>query len=91
MTSSNSTTLNELRTLKAWHAAHVESGGVVFPTYASLQWFIRTNQQTLIHKQVLIPGKGGRASLVTPAFDMTVLELLTLNCTNVKKEYFHAD
>ena len=82
MTQRDSQTLNQLRTLKAWHAAHVESGGVVFPTYASLQWFIRTNYQALMQTKVFIPGKGGRATLVTAAFDVTVLELLTLKSKN---------
>ena len=77
MTASDTTTLTQLRTLKAWHAVHVESGGAVFPTYASLQWFIRINYQELVCSKVLIPGKGGRSSLVTPAFDGSVFRILT--------------
>ena len=68
--------LRELRPIKMWHGLHVERGGVVFPTLASLEWFLRTHRDNLIRSGEFIPGRGGRPSLVGPGFDAVVLREL---------------
>ena len=47
--------LRELRPIKMWHGLHVERGGVVFPTLASLEWFLRTHRDNLIRSGEFIP------------------------------------
>jgi hypothetical protein len=60
--------LTELKPLYEWHECHALKGGVLFPTYSSLRWFVRQHGDELVDAKVLIRGKGGRPSLVTPDF-----------------------
>ena len=53
--------LTELKPLYEWHECHALKGGVLFPTYSSLQWFVRQHADELVDAKVLIRGKGGRA------------------------------
>lgn len=75
MNDSYNTRLTSLRPLYEWHLHHLERGGVLFPTYASLKWFIRQHGDELVEAEVLLRGKGGRASLVTPDFGRVVYKL----------------
>ncbi|EED36562.1 hypothetical protein NOR51B_2514 [Luminiphilus syltensis NOR5-1B] len=61
-------TLTRLIPLYRWHEMHVASGAAIFLTFASLQWFIRQNKEALVREEVMIPGRGGRVTLVTPLF-----------------------
>ena len=69
-------TLRELVPLREWQANHVAAGGQVFRTFASLEWFVRRHREPLVSRGALIPQRGSRGSLVTPAFDSVVLEIL---------------
>ena len=64
--------LSDLRPLSEWHEEHIRRGGVLFPTYASLQWFIRQHRSELVDAGVLLTGTGGRVNLVTPEFGKVV-------------------
>ena len=76
MSQSTMSTLNSLRTVKTWHTEHVSSGGAVFPTYSSLQWFIRIHRDRLLQSGEFFPGRGGRISLIGPGFDSAVLAII---------------
>jgi len=69
--------LSELTTLRKWQLRHVSSGGELFRTFASLEWFIRQHRQHLVDQGVLIPQSGSRATLVTSDFDNAVCNILT--------------
>lgn len=62
----SSTTLKEWQPLRTW----VESGAgaPAFATYAAINWFIRFHREELIASQTFLPGRGARASLVSPQF-----------------------
>lgn len=64
--------LSDLRPLYEWHEEHLRRGGVLFPSLASLRWFIRQHREELIDAGVLLTGVGGRVSLVTPKFGEVV-------------------
>ena len=68
--------LTQLRPLHEWFQFHRENGGKIFPTFSSLQWFIRQHRTTLIDSQVLIPSRGNRCTLVTSEFGFVIYELL---------------
>jgi hypothetical protein len=68
--------LNHLRPIQDWYEFHKEQGGKVFPTFASLQWFVRQHRDSLVDAEVLIPGKGSRRTLVTAEFGPKVYEIL---------------
>ncbi|MDG1163892.1 MAG: hypothetical protein P8N61_00810 [Porticoccaceae bacterium] len=68
--------LHKLTPLTSWHLRHTKAGGQVFPTFGSLQWFIRTHRALLIERGCLIPGKGGRRSLLTADFENVVFMVL---------------
>ena len=76
MNTQPSENLTRLRPLHKWHEQHVKHGGSVFPTYASLKWFVRQRRDDLLASGVLIPGKGGRPNLVTPLFGDAVYKIL---------------
>jgi|TARA_B100001939_G_scaffold300599_1_gene276643 hypothetical protein len=64
--------LSDLRPLYEWHQEHLNRGGVLFPTFGSLKWFIRQHRDELVNAGVLLIGVGGRVSLVTPKFGEVV-------------------
>ena len=68
--------LTHIRPLHEWYQSHKRRGGKIFPTYASLQWFLRNNEQAIRDKQVLLPGTGSRVTMVTQAFGSAVYDLL---------------
>jgi hypothetical protein len=68
--------LTQLRPLYEWFQFHRENGGKIFPTFSSLQWFIRQHRTTLIDSQVLVPSRGNRCTLVTSEFGRVVYGLL---------------
>ena len=70
------TLLHDSRSLATWQAEHLASGGEVFPTLASLQWFIRQNRTELETQKAIIPGKGSRGTMLTPNFDQITIGLL---------------
>ena len=70
------TPLMELTPLKTWHLHYLKSGGHVFPTFGSMQWFVRTHRDVLIEHGCLLPGRGGRHSLLTSKFEDVVMSLL---------------
>ena len=49
------TPLIELIPLKTWHLQYLQSGGHVFPTFGSMQWFVRTHRDVLIEQGCLLP------------------------------------
>ncbi len=63
----------------AWRKAtrwREESGGDIFPTQSSLDWFIREHFNDLLASGELIPGAGRRGHLVGPNFDGVALGIL---------------
>ena len=64
--------LTMLKPLYEWYEYHERKGGVLFPTYSSLKWFVRQHGDQLVDAGVLLRGRGGRPSLVTPDFGKTV-------------------
>ena len=76
MTKVSNEQLNELVALNNWFVTHKRHGGQVFPTFASLQWFVRQHNVALVDAEVLVPGKGSRSTLVTSGFGQKVYELL---------------
>jgi hypothetical protein len=68
--------LSDLTTIRSWQRQHAADGGELFPTFASLEWFVRQNRDELVRSGALIPQRGSRGSLVTPKFDRVVLQLL---------------
>ena len=76
MTKTNNEQLNELTALHKWFVTHKRHGGQVFPTFASLKWFVRQHKVVLVDAEVLVPGKGSRSTLVTSGFGQKVYELL---------------
>lgn len=77
------TPLMELTPLKTWHLHYLKSGGHVFPTFGSMQWFIRTHRDVLIEQGCLLPGRGGRHSLLTSKFEGVVMSLLMNEAQNI--------
>lgn len=67
--------LTSLRPLYEWHASHLKQGGLLFPTYSSLKWFIRRHRDELRNAGVLLQGTGSRTNLVTPEFGKTVYKI----------------
>ena len=67
--------LTSLRPLFEWHAHHLRQGGVLFPTYSSLKWFIRQHGEELRNAGVLLSGAGSRTNLVTPDFGKCVYQI----------------
>lgn len=66
-------------TVAAWRKAtrwREESGGEIFPTQSSLDWFVRQHYDELVGSGTLIPGTGRRGHLVGPDFDGVVIEIL---------------
>ncbi len=70
------TVLRGSKSLAKWQAEHLAVGGEIFPTLASLQWFIRQNKDELQAHNAIIPGKGSRATMLTPYFEKVTTELL---------------
>lgn len=68
--------LTSLKPLYMWHEQHLRRGGRLFPTMCSLKWFIRQHRELLITLEVMVPGKGGRHTLVTPDFGNVVYDIL---------------
>ena len=64
--------LTELKPLYEWYEYHERNGGVLFPSYSSLTWFVRQHGDQLVDQGVLLRGRGGRRSLVTPGFGKAV-------------------
>ena len=60
-------------TIRAWVK---QRGGKAFPTFASVEWFIRRHRQRLIESGQFIIRKGSAGSLVGPGFDRVVLEIM---------------
>lgn len=77
------TPLMELTPLKTWHLHYLKPGGHVFPTFGSMQWFIRTHRDVLIEQGCLLPGRGGRHSLLTSKFEGVVMSLLMNEAQNI--------
>ena len=77
------TLLHESRSLATWQAEHLALGGELFPTLASLQWFIRQNRTELETQKAIIPGKGSRGTMLTPNFDRITISLLISAKENV--------
>jgi hypothetical protein len=77
------TPLMELTPLKTWHLHYLKSDGHVFPTFGSMQWFIRTHRDVLIEQGCLLPGRGGRHSLLTSKFEGVVMSLLMNEAQNI--------
>ena len=77
------TPLMELTPLKTWHLHYLKSGGHVFPTFGSMQWFVRTHRDVLIEQGCLLPGRGGRHSLLTSKFEGVVMSLLMNEAQNI--------
>ena len=67
--------LTSLRPLFEWHAHHLKRGGVLFPTYSSLLWFIRQHGNELRDAGVLLKASGSRTNLVTPDFGKVVYNI----------------
>jgi len=59
--------------LREWAAQH---GGATFPTYSSLEWFLRNHRPRLVESGQLILRKGSAGSLVGPGFERVVLDIL---------------
>ena len=53
-----------------------ESGGELFQTFSSFEWFTRQHRAELIRSGQYFPGGGRRGSLVGPEFDEVVLTIL---------------
>ena len=68
--------LTRLRPIHRWHEYHVQQGGSLFPTFASLKWFVRNHKVSLQEAGVLVPGKGSRCTLVTSKFGFAVYDIL---------------
>jgi len=68
--------LHHSRSIIKWQAEHLAFGGELFPTLASLHWFIRQHRVELETKQAIIPGRGSRATMLTPLFEHVTAELL---------------
>lgn len=67
------TQVQNLRRARNWVE---QSGGELFPTFSSFEWFTRTHRAALIRSGQFYPGGGRRGSLVGPEFDQVVLEIL---------------
>lgn len=68
--------LSDFKTIAIFQKEHVSENGVLFPTIASLQWFIRCYKTELIEAQALISGRGSRPTLLSPIFESVALDLL---------------
>ena len=66
--------LTRLKPLRDLYEYHERKGGVLFPTYSSLTWFVRQHGDQLVNAGVLLRGRGGRPSLVTPDFGKAVYD-----------------
>ncbi|MEQ9465597.1 MAG: hypothetical protein RJQ10_18195 [Haliea sp.] len=69
--------LESFRKASDWVA---ESGGDVFPTFASFQWFIRKHRQELVGSRQYLPRRGSAGSLIGPGFEQLVVNILTREC-----------
>ena len=68
--------LNRLRPLHEWYQYHERKGSKIFETYASLKWFVNTEQKFLVDAGVMIPGTKELPPLVTSQFGEEVYQLL---------------
>lgn len=57
-----------------------ESGGDVFPTFASFQWFVRKHREELVGSRQYLPRRGSAGALVGPGFEQVVVNILTREC-----------
>ena len=65
-----------LRPLHEWFQHHQRKGSKIFETYASLKWFVNSEQKFLVDAGVMIPGTKERPPLVTPQFGEEVYQRL---------------
>ena len=56
------------------------SGGAVFPTFASFQWFVRKHRDELVGSRQYLPRRGAAGALVGPAIEQVVVDILTREC-----------
>ena len=68
--------LNRLRPLHEWYQHHERKGSKIFETYASLKWFVNSEQKFLVDAGVMIPGTKELPPLVTPQFGEEVYQRL---------------
>jgi hypothetical protein len=68
--------LTRLRPLHDWYQHHERKGSKIFETYASLKWFVNSEQKFLIDAGVMIPGTKELPPLVTPQFGEEVYQRL---------------
>jgi hypothetical protein len=56
---------------------YIDSGaaGRLFPSFSSLEWFVRQHRAELIQRNVYVPRAGRAGSLVAPAFGAVALEI----------------
>jgi hypothetical protein len=73
---STATKLTRLRPLHEWFQHHRRKGSKIFETYASLKWFVNTEQKSLVDAGVMIPGTKELSPLVTPQFGEEVYQRL---------------
>ena len=63
----------EWRPARVWVA---ESGGQIFPTKSSFDWFVRVHNDALIASGQYIVRRGPCGAIVGPGFDRVVLAIL---------------
>jgi hypothetical protein len=63
----------DLLLLCDWQEKH---GGAVFPTYSSLDFFLRKHRKEMIERGALITRKGRAGTLVAPTFGKIAVEIL---------------
>jgi hypothetical protein len=59
-----------------WREWLTRTGNPVFPTRASLEWFLREHRQELIDSGEFLPGAGNRSHLLGPKFGALVVDVL---------------
>ncbi len=53
-----------------------KNGGSLFPTFSSLEWFIRSHYRELVASGEFIPRRGSQGSLIGIGFDTVVVNIL---------------
>lgn len=69
--------LTSFRSARIWVE---EFGGDIFPTFASLEWFIRKHRKELVRSGQYLPRKGSAGALVGPRIEEVVISIITREC-----------
>lgn len=62
--------------LREWAVQHGGATFPTFPTFSSLEWFMRNHRPRLVQSGQLIIRRGSAGSLVGPGFERVVLDIL---------------